>query len=689
MLRLSILSARGRLGTFTGALIALFAAAVLAMAWGMQLESMLRTHPPVERYAGAAAVVAGQQNVGADHDVQLTERARVSTALTARLAGLPGVRAAIGDVSVPARLGDRAAVAHGWSSAALTPYVLSAGRPPARPDEVVTGYPAALGARLPLASTARTRTVTVVGVARPRHPVTQQSAIFLTDAQATALAGHPGRVDAIGLLAGPGFDINRVRAAASGAQVLTGAARGQGEYPELAETRTTLIPVTAAFGGLALFIAMFVVASTLSLSIQQREREIALLRAVAATPGQIRRMIAWEAAIIALIGSAAGIWPGIVLGRTLEHGLVRHGIAPPNFTLNYDWLPAAAVIGCAVATSLLAVLAAGRRAARVPPTLALTDAAVEPRLLGPGRIIGGLLALAGAVPLFTVSVTTSTPETAAATAEMTAIFLVVAVGFLGPIFAYVIARLLAPALGAISPVGGFLASANLRTATRRFSSASTPLVLTVAMSCTLLFSTTTIEHAITQQRHAGADRPARPHHRRSGIAHRSAGRRARHPRSTLGRRAHLDHARPQPGRLRRYPPRPDPRRRAGRRPRRRRHRRIPERPARQHDRARAPPRQRRPRPHRRTRPDHARRRHTRPRHRRRDLQPRPGLRGRSLGPRARRRPPNDPAARDDPHPDRPPRRGRPAPPGTRLRGIRACGSATAHHWPPPPTPTAR
>ena len=248
---------------------------------------------------------------------------------------------------------------------------------------------------------------------------------------------------------------------------------------------------------------MFVVASTLSLSIQQREREIALLRAVAATPGQIRRMIAWEAAIIALIGSAAGIWPGIVLGRTLAHGLVRHGIAPPNFALNYDWLPAAAVIGCAVATSLLAVLAAGRRAARVPPTLALTDAAVEPRLLGPGRIIGGLLALAGAVPLFTVSVTTSTPETAAATAEMTAIFLVVAVGFLGPIFAYVVARLLAPALGALSPVGGFLASANLRTAARRFSSASTPLVLTVAMSCTLLFSTTTIEHAITQQRHAG------------------------------------------------------------------------------------------------------------------------------------------------------------------------------------------
>ena len=141
MLRLAILSARGRLGTFTGALSPSPPSSVLAMAWGMQLESILRTHPPVERYAGAAAVVTGQQNVGADHDVPLSERARVSSALTARLAAVPGVRAAIGDVSVPARLGDRAAVAHGWGSAALTPYVLSAGRAPARPDEVVTGYP--------------------------------------------------------------------------------------------------------------------------------------------------------------------------------------------------------------------------------------------------------------------------------------------------------------------------------------------------------------------------------------------------------------------------------------------------------------------------------------------------------------------------------------------------------------------
>jgi putative ABC transport system permease protein len=133
----------------------------------------------------------------------------------------------------------------------------------------------------------------------------------------------------------------------------------------------------------------------------------------------------------------------------------------------------------------------------------LANAAVEPRLLGPGRAIGGLLALAGAAPLFIVSTTTGSPDTAAATSEMTALFLVLAVGFLGPIVARFAATVLGPPLARLSPVGGFLASANLRTATRRFSSASTPLVLTVAMSCTLLFSSTTQDHAVTQQRQAG------------------------------------------------------------------------------------------------------------------------------------------------------------------------------------------
>src|SRR3954468_5952785 len=347
MLRLAILSGRGRLSTFAGALLALMASSALVVAGGLPFQAALRTQPPVERYAGAAAVVTGQQVVGTEDAVVLGERARVDASLAARLAGVPGVRRAIADVSAPAHLDGRDAIAHGWSSAALTPYVLSAGRPPAGPGEVVTGFPAALGQRLRMASTEPSRSVTVVGVARPRRLVQRQTAVFLTDGEAARLAGNPGRpsrVDAIGVLAAPGFDAAHLRAAAGGAKVLTGEQRGRAEYPELLRTRTELIAVTAAFGGLALFIAIFVVASTMGLSIQQREREIALLRAVAATPGQIRRMISWEAVIVGLIGSIAGIWPGLILGRELAEGLVDHGVAPPNLVVGAGGLPIVAAV---------------------------------------------------------------------------------------------------------------------------------------------------------------------------------------------------------------------------------------------------------------------------------------------------------------------------------------------------------
>ena len=96
-----------------------------------------------------------------------------------------------------------------------------------------------------------------------------------------------------------------------------------------------------------------------------------------------------------------------------------------------------------------------------------------------------------------------TPQTVAATSEISAIFLVVAAGFLGPLVARAAAVLVQRPLAALSPVGGFMAAANLRAAPRRFSSASTPIVLCVAICCTLLFSNTTTDHTIVQQRRAG------------------------------------------------------------------------------------------------------------------------------------------------------------------------------------------
>src|SRR3954447_15973169 len=139
MFRLTLLTAPRRIGTFFGAFLAFFAASILVMAGGMLLQAALSSHPPVERYAAASAVVSGDQNVGADHDVPLTERNRIPATAVAKLAALSGVRAAIADTSAPATVAGRPASAHGWSSSRLTPFVLTSGRPPQAPGEIVTG----------------------------------------------------------------------------------------------------------------------------------------------------------------------------------------------------------------------------------------------------------------------------------------------------------------------------------------------------------------------------------------------------------------------------------------------------------------------------------------------------------------------------------------------------------------------
>src|SRR3954466_5781249 len=114
MFRIALQTARSRPGSFAGGFLAFALAAVLVMAGGMLLQAALDTHAPVERYADAAAVVAGKQNVGADGDVVLEERVRVPAALAGKLAAVPGVRAAVADVAVPARLGGHVAEAHNW-----------------------------------------------------------------------------------------------------------------------------------------------------------------------------------------------------------------------------------------------------------------------------------------------------------------------------------------------------------------------------------------------------------------------------------------------------------------------------------------------------------------------------------------------------------------------------------------------
>jgi putative ABC transport system permease protein len=526
VLRVALQGLRGRKGPFAGAFVALTVAAALVMACGMLLQAGLSSKPPVERYSGTPVLVTGHQiattGVGTENvdHVALYERARLSSSLVPRVAALPGVERAIGDVSVPATLRSRGAIVEGptghptalhpWDTAALTPYELSAGSAPAGPDDVVVDSGMARrgrlhpGDRVRLASNGPARSMTVTGIATTPAKVERQGVIFVSSATAARYAALPGRVDAIGVLPDRGTDVGALAARVRDelgheAEVVTGSARGDSEHIENAEARDAVSAIGSTFGGIALVIAMFVVASTIGLSVLQRQREVALLRAVAATPKQVRRMIRWETLVVALAASAAGIVPGALLAGWLGGALSERGIAPEDMQVAVGAIPVLAAVASTVLTALIAVAAAGRRAARVRPTQALQDSASEPRLIGPVRVGLGLLAVAGAFGLLGAAVTSGDSASAADLAAITSFVLVVAVALLGPLVARVAASILALVLGRTRNVSGFLAVSNMRTASRRFSSAMTPIVLTVAISSTLVFVATTREHETARQ----------------------------------------------------------------------------------------------------------------------------------------------------------------------------------------------
>ncbi|WP_143219872.1 ABC transporter permease, partial [Actinomadura sp. CNU-125] len=90
------------------------------------------------------------------------------------------------------------------------------------------------------------------------------------------------------------------------------------EFLGAEDARIDLISMGGALGGTSLLVAVLVVSGTFALSVRQREREIALLRAVAATPRQVRRLIGREALLVGLVAAPLGAACGLPLAFWLR-----------------------------------------------------------------------------------------------------------------------------------------------------------------------------------------------------------------------------------------------------------------------------------------------------------------------------------------------------------------------------------
>ncbi|RKT86500.1 putative ABC transport system permease protein [Saccharopolyspora antimicrobica] len=510
MLRLALPAARHRIAALLAIVCATLVGAALITCIGVIAESGLRSHTPAERLVGADIVVsAGQSYTPAgDLPIVLPERAGVPSDLTARLARLPGVTTAIGDVSFPAAVIDAEGVVvpaedprtagHGWSSTFLLDAPHVSGAAPAGPGEVALDDDLATAAGVLPGDRVVISAAGQQGDYRVSAVITtpQQGGVFFADPTAAELAGGSGTVDLVALRTAPGATesvVDEVQDSldASGLLVSTGSAIGDVE-DLAATTAQSLLPLLAfSMAGTVLLIIGFIVGGASAVSVGAQRQDLALLRAIGALPRQIRRFAAAQATIVALPSTAVGLAAGYLLAEQFRRLLTSIGLIPSTLSLSISPLPAIGAGLLMVAVVQAAARCAAWRTSRLPATEAVTVSRSEPRTPSKFRTWAGILLIVGATA-FSVTPLLIRSQLAAATTATAGIVAVVGLALVGPALVGWFSRALARKLPAGVSAPSWLAVANGRDYALRMAAASTTLAMAVVFTITYTFTQTTL-----------------------------------------------------------------------------------------------------------------------------------------------------------------------------------------------------
>jgi putative ABC transport system permease protein len=256
----------------------------------------------------------------------------------------------------------------------------------------------------------------------------------------------------------------------------------------------------AVFLGVAIYLSVLVVGVTMNLAVSRQVRDLALLRTIGATPGQIRRSVVLQAALVSLPASLVGCLLAVPLGFGWLALLQAHDVLPAGvaFTPTPSALPAA--LGIQLATSVAGAWTAGRRTARLAPAIALTESTAGRRRLARSRVALGLLLLAGGL-VGSAVVATLAADQAADAAFFVLLAECIGAGLVGP----VVLRAVAGTLRPVFPDGlPRLALDGVASLSRPLSGALVPLVLAIAFAAIKVASHTTAA-AVTGRPDPAAD----------------------------------------------------------------------------------------------------------------------------------------------------------------------------------------
>ncbi|GGQ04638.1 putative ABC transport system permease protein [Actinomadura coerulea] len=428
-------------------------------------------------------------------------RGRIDASILDRVRGVEGVAAAeptiegsgqllARDGTVIASRGPR--TAGNWKTdPKLNPYRLAEGRAPRAPDEVVIDRMFADEGRLRVGDRTAVLTpekvpVTVVGISmfgdEEAFGETSFTAFSLEGARRHVAKGAD-RISGVSVRARDGVDqaelASRVRAVLpAGVQVLTKKAQVE-EGMSLVQNGFLRVfrTVLAAFGGVALLVAAFSIHNTFAITMAQRTRESALLRALGAGRRQVVTIVGFEALVTGAAATLAGLAGGLGFAALLRELFLRFriGIALEGLAVAATTVMIAVPVGLLV--TLAAALGPALKASRVPPLAALREVSAEASRPSETRlIVGGVF---GAVAVGTVAFGAVTGQTAMAAAG--AVVTVVSLVVLGPVAARPAAVLLGGPAARLRGVPGRLARDNAARSPARTAGAATALMIGVGV----------------------------------------------------------------------------------------------------------------------------------------------------------------------------------------------------------------
>jgi len=238
--------------------------------------------------------------------------------------------------------------------------------------------------------------------------------------------------------------------------------------------------ILLGFGIVALLVGTFIIYNTFSMLVAQRQRELALLRAIGAGRKQVRRSVVLEASIIGVVGSALGLAGGVGLAYAL-HALLdafNAGLPSGGLVLAPRTVIVTMLLGTIV--TVLAAYTPARRAARIAPVAAMREDAVTPTASSLRRRTAlGVLFAGGAVAITVAGASTDKTGDAASYTGLGLLATCIATLLLAPVFARWVIAPLGRVVGRPFGTVGQLARTNAVRNPRR--TAATAFALTLGL----------------------------------------------------------------------------------------------------------------------------------------------------------------------------------------------------------------